>query len=1434
MPTLPSHPELEIERLRRYLPPHLLEQWRRGEEQAVVQHLQSVLRVVSSFVPQQIVATRLDDLRVEDQRTAGGADGAFIQVTILFADISGFTAMSERLSQLGREGAEIITEIVNDYFAAMLTILARWGGDLYKFGGDALLAVFRDEEAALRACRAALEMQHGMERFAMLETELGTFPLRMKVGIGSGRVLLANLGDAERLEAALLGPALTRMAQAEHLAAAGQVLVDERTRQALPAAALEAVIGEDGAALGYYRLEAVADPARQRLRTAPLQERFKPDVEWLLPRLEALSPFLPPGVLARIAADPEMTLREGEHRPVTVLFVNFYGIDDLIHNTPPEQAGELSALLNQTFSAVQAVIHKYEGVIDKVDTYAVGFRIMAIFGAPVSHEDDPARAVAAALEIEQGVSGAKGQVSSVTDQDEGDTMHMARESFGLTPGTWNLTPGTWYSALRVRIGVNTGYVFAGNVGSSQRQEYSVMGDEVNLAARLMGAAQAGQVLVSQATAQHVSDLFELEEHPAMRVKGKSQPVRNYHVLRRAPAAQQRSMAARRAQAAHQGRFVGRAAEIELGKSLVDAACRGQGTLLEISGEAGVGKSRLVDELAEYAAGCGLRMIRGEAASYGRRIPYLPWIGVLSALLDLAEDEDQEADLRRSQLIAGLERYGLAEWAPVVGGVLGIHVDETPLTAALDAEMRQQRFFDVALQMLQGEAGRQPLLLVLDDMHWADDVSLALAAYVGRNAASAALLFVVLYRPGEQVYPWTEAFPYQTLQLTELDEGHSLELARSLLGETVELSPAIQRLVAERTQGNPLFVEEIVRALDQSQAIRAQQDAQGLTTWEMAGGGALAIPDTLASLLMSRIDRLPPTERRVLQVASVFGASFRPAPLGRVYPYGDVNGSLPARLQELAQADLVLLLPPEAYAFRHGLGREVAYESLPFALRRDLHVRVGEDIEQHHAGELGEYYGILAYHFDEGRAYAWAFKYLALAGDQARASFANEAALGHYARALEIAATGEVGGAQVYERCQEIREAMGDVYLVLSRYDEAVEKFEQVRKEPGCPVRRQASLMCKVARALEQQAKYEEAEKVLLDAREILGEDDEARKSVEMARVYQLIGWIHRRRGELEKALQSSQSGLAILEDLAGVQGALSVEAELYNTLSGVYITQGKYSEANLLFQRIAELRQQANDLPGLARAYNNLALTAWGQGDLSTAGNYLQQLLEISQRIGSNYFIAYGYNNLGVVSFTVGNLENALGYYSTALVLRERIGDVYGMAQTYINMGEALLSMEKYNDAHDRLLRAVGLCDQLHNEEDFPDLYCLLARVDLARADFSTALSDAENAFRVSVKIANLEWQGIARRIQAQAFGGLGQSQEAYKAFEYSLDLLHRSENQIEIGRTEYEYGLFLAQIGKGDQARLALERALDIFSVSGATQESELVRNALDGLGVV
>jgi len=1365
--------------LHNYLPSSLERQCFLGDEikapHRCAQHLAALLRAISTYLPRQVVVPLLTDPQ------PGQAGGGFSYGTVMFSDISGFTAMSEKLSQLGKEGAEEITAIVNRFFAALLEVTDHYGGDLLKFGGDALLVFFGGERHALRACLAALEMQDTMSRFSETPTSQGTFQLRMTIGLGTGPLFMAHLGSQEGMEFAVMGCAMAYMAQAEDHAAAGEVFVDTETYRAVADQALIGAVRD-----GFHQLTGLRKgvPGLSSLPASPLPAVPPPTGEdvhvWIagqLQRIQALELFLPPGLLDKIKLEPERLAIGGEYRPVTVLFTNFYGIDEIIETLGEARSAEITAILNAHFTTMRQIIARYGGVVNKVDSYAVGHRIMALFGAPRAHIDDPERAVRAALEMQEAM--------------------LAFAELNTSCGPFS---------LKQRIGVNTGLVFAGNVGSPTRQEYSCMGDEVNLTARLMAVATEGQVLISQSTARQSRGAFLLHEQEPVRVKGKALPVHNYQVL----GLQEHRIRERRP-------LVGRDEEWQAIHALTDRSLAGEMQVLTITGDVGLGKSRLLDEvMAHWAEEHGALSVGATCPSFGRHTPYLPWLDLLRALFGFNPADSNLVKLEKVGALLQETDPTWRDWTALIGRLLGMDVAETDLVRALDAQARQRTIFRVVTGLVEHVASRQPVLLAIDDLQWADDTSVELVNHVARHATGRPLLLVLANRPEEGAASILKVadLPYHTeLCLKELTDEASLRLLDMLLPTTPQMPPHLKRLILDKARGNPLFIEEVAYSLvenyltldEASGTYRARTDLE-----------QIEIPDSVNRVIMSRIDRLDESSRNVLRVASVIGQEFEHWLLNAIYPYRQAEGELHERLAELSQREILENLYPDLlYLFRHVLTREVAYESLLYADRRRLHRDIGKSIEIQRAGQLAEYWEVLAYHFGLAEEWEKALSYYLQAGRKAQSIYANEDAIHHFRQALK-AAEREPGSG---EHQLAAHEGLSEVLDTLGNYDEALAHIYQAQDlvmvvgySPEDTARRLADLCRKTAAIYEKKSDYDTASNWLRGGLIVL----EGMEVIEAAHIYLLGAGINQRQGKHEEAIAWCQKSLAIASHIKTRAGQQVVGHAYYN-LGGIYLRRGDLVGAVEYCRTSVQVYQQIGDIVGLSRAHINLANAYAEQGNWPRVTEHYLQALEITRKIGDVYHQAMITLNLGGVYADQGDMDQASSYYQQSLRMWQELNSTYAIALLHNNMGAVALRRDNPDEALALLQKSLELFQQIGSGDFLPEVYRHLAEAYLERGELGEALNYARQSLGLSQEQEMRLEEGAAHRALGQVYLVRQELGQAEQELQDSLHILEELNSRYEIGKTRFQLACLYHGQGKQAQMRESLEQAMAIFEDLGA-----------------
>ncbi len=1365
---------------------------------SLAETLRSRLATYASFVPSRILQAQLADPK------PGRISGAFWEGSLLFADLSGFTKLSEHLSGLGRQGSEEISAVISYLFENLIAEIYAHQGMLLKFGGDALTAFFDSASLgsldAAAAAAAALAMQRRMARFANLQTRVGTFTLSLRVGVHSGRVFAAEVGDSEHIELVVTGPEVNRVALAQEIAEPGQVVISDQTAMRVPAVTLR------GKGQGFHLLEDLPAPELPSTMPSPLDRSGPDDMATLVrlaEQLAALRPYLVHGLPNRFLEPETHTL--GEFRPVSVLFANLHDFSALLGHLQ-ERPDTAAAIFNAYYRRAQTVVHHYEGIVNKVDMYTHGDKLMALFGAPSAHEDDPTRAVRCALDLRGALDEANAEIAALLQA-------LPRPPALEGPGP-----------LFQKIGLNTGTVFAGRVGGAVRYEYTVMGSQVNLAARLMAAANDGEVFISPSTRTAVASQFELVDGSSLRLKGIAQPVIPARVLGLARGVSQPQ---REDLPVHFGHtpLIGRDAELEALFEASGAALHGQGRVLSLIGEAGAGKSRLAEELlqrlivasvARDTAGVPtFTILLSECQSYEQRTPYAALRGPLRSLLSLGPQSLDGPELaehlvaRVTQLAPDLERF-----TPLLGDALGINLTDSPLTRSLSLEQRRDRLQELVIALIAGLATQDPLLLLVEDAHWADLPSQELLARLAEAAPGLPLLLVVTYRSEPPIAaPWQDQAQNLTLRLNELGAEESATLLTALLGGTPP--PAILPLL-ERTQGNPFFIQELVRALIANQVL-CHDSAEG---WRLARRlDEVELPKSIEGLLMARLDRLDESYQELVQVASVIGRRFqRPVVEGL---YGRPE-RLDESLQRLIGFELIQAEQLErflAYLFRHALLRDVAYEGILYARRRVLHGRVARRIEELSQDHLEDQLAVLAWHYLQAEEFMPALHYHLHAAEQAVSRFANRDALALYATALSItrhlegAAEPEPGWLQ--GQCRNIHEQSGQLRLLLGEYDDAEAHF----REALSLARPDEELWLRLHRLLasveERRSRYEAAFTWLNSGMATAAADLHA----EQARCYLLGAGLYYRQGLYQQALEWANQGLGLAEQV----GSQADQAHALKLIGNINRDQGELPQAISYLERACTAYEGLNLPGGLCDTLNDLGMLYLRLGRwIATVDSY-EQSLQISESIGDVQAVARTSNNLAVVLVGRNQLERAAELYQLSSTMFGRIGSTLGVVVTTANRGEVLLLQGRSAEALPLLIEAITICEQIGARSFLSEFLRMAAEAALAYGDREAARSYAQRSLAFANELGMTPEAAIAHRILGQVALAEDNLELAQRELEQSLAALAHLDNRYELGKTRYQQARLALALN--DQATFAIAHteAMQIFHELDAQRDLAL-----------
>jgi class 3 adenylate cyclase/tetratricopeptide (TPR) repeat protein len=644
---------------------------------------------------------------------------------------------------------------------------------------------------------------------------------------------------------------------------------------------------------------------------------------------------------------------EGERKQVTVLFADLRGSMELLADRDPEEARKL---LDPVLERMMDAVHRYEGTINQV----MGDGIMALFGAPIAHEDHAVRACYAALDMQIAIHRYGEEV---------------RRTHGIEP--------------QIRVGLNSGEVVVRAIGSDLRMDYTAVGQTTHLASRMEQLALPGSIRLAADTLRLAEGYITVRPLGPVPVKGLETPVEAYEMTGAGPLRSRMHAAAARGLTP----LIGREADLEQLRQALGRASAGSGQVVALVGEAGVGKSRLVWEVTHSHRAHGWLIVEAGSSSYGKATPYLPVIDLIKGYFQI-EDRDEPRTMQEKVTgkILTLDR-ALEPTLPALFALLDVPV-EAAAWRMLDPTQRRQRTLDTLKRLLLREAQDRPVLVVFEDLHWIDGETQALLDGLVESLPAARLMLLVNYRPGYE-HRWGSKTYYTQLRLDPLAPESAGELLHALLGGDPSLDP-LARLLIERTEGNPFFLEESVRTLVETGALIGGRGAYRL------GGPAAAIqvPATVQAVLAARIDRLPPEEKRLLQTAAVIGKDVVEAVLQTVAEMGDED--LRRDLAHLQAAEFLYetsLFPEPVYTFKHALTQEVAYGSLLHDRRRALHARVLDAIERASRGRPSLQAEQLAHHALKGEEWGRAAQYLHLAGRRAIAEVRLPSAIGFYEAAI---------------------------------------------------------------------------------------------------------------------------------------------------------------------------------------------------------------------------------------------------------------------------------------------------------------------------------------------------------------------------------------------------------------------------------------------------
>jgi len=937
----------------------------------------------------------------------------------------------------------------------------------------------------------------------------------------------------------------------------------------------------------------------------PLVAKFCEDCGYQLSELKEASSIdysKPKSYTPKSLADKILTTRssiEGERKLVTVLFADVANYTAMSEKLDPE---EVRQIVDGCFHVLMDEIHKWEGTI----TQFTGDGAMALFGAPIAHEDHAQRACYSALLIQKAMV---------------EYGEKVRKERGLD--------------FKMRLGLNSGPVVVGSIGDDLRMDYTAIGDTTNLAARVEQAAKPGEIWMSQETRNIIRGYFKEESIGEISLKGKAHPQHLYRLISDLP-----DMRTRFAVGLARGMtdLVGRRPEMEALRSAYERVKGGEAQVVGVVGEAGVGKSRLVYEF-QKVLGANETLLTGICVPYGRNINFLPVIDVVKAAFGIVEGMSEE---EVGNKIKEKVQNGLAPMIPFYRNLLSLKADD-PRFNVLDPEGRKFGTFEAVKNLLLAMSEERPLVIFLEDVHWIDKISEEFFTYFSHCIHGHKILMISASRP-EGAPPWAQGTHYQRLGLETLSFDASIRLVRNALGG-LPLDPALEKKIVEKTEGNPLFVEEIVRGLvDRGDLVKSGD--RYICNRPI---NQLEVPNTIQGVLAARMDRLNEDLKQTMQVASVIGKNFAFRLLKSIMELGE---ELRVRLTNLVGLEILYektLYPELEYIFKHALTQEVAYESLLKQRRQEIHGRIARAIEGLYADRLQEHHELLAHHFVRSGNTEKAIEYLMLAAEKSNQNKAAQAACEFFGEALKV-----VEGAHISldpEKERRIHQGLASASVDIGDINSALENY------------RKAIDVC-------------QKNGMIKDEMEILAEFAWAKWFTPMTR---------------EDAIRSYEAGIARARE-AGDKGA---ESHILS-IKGFYLGAIGYRyEGYKMAVEAEEMAVQTGNPRSVVAAR---ILRALAERWLGRPGKTVELTEGLTDVLSNMFYL----NQLSGLIFTrglslaeIGRIEDGLTALKHGIDLCEKFGGVVHLGRLYNTLGYCYSEIHRSEEAWKWNLKSEGIARKL-------------------------------------------------------------------------------------------------------------------------------------------
>jgi len=988
---------------------------------------------------------------------------------------------------------------------------------------------------------------------------------------------------------------------------------------------------------------------------------------------------------------------EGERKLVTVLFADVASYTSISEKLDPE---EVHQIMDGCFKILMDEIHRYEGTVNQF----TGDGVMALFGAPVAHEDHAQRACHAALSIQKAISGYEERI---------------KKDYGVE--------------FQMRIGLNSGPVIVGAIGDDLRMDYTAVGDTTNLASRMQAMAHAGSVLVSRNTHRLVRDFFDFEPLGKVSVKGKEELQEAYELVRAGEVTTRFGAA----QAKGLTRFVGRTNSMSSLMEAYEKVESGSGQVVGIVGEAGVGKSRLLLEFRNCLPSEGFTYLDGRCLHFGGAIAYLPILDILRSYFGIKEGEREFVIRRRmTETILQLDEKLKPILSPLQD-LLSLKVEDEAYLK-LEPKQRRERVFEAIRDLFIRESQEKPLVLAIEDLHWVDKTTEEFLDYLIGWLPKVRVLLILLHRP-EYTHQWGSKSYFNRIGLDQLTLKSSAELVQAIL-EGGGVAPELRDLILKRAAGNPLFMEELTHSLLENGSIAKANNQYVLSR----KASEIQVPDTIQGIIASRLDRLEENLKRIMQVASVIGREFAFRILHTITGLREDLKSSLLNLQGLEFIYEKSLFPELEYIFKHALTQEVAYQSLLVKRRKEIHEKIGQAIERIYEERLEEFYEMLAYHYSKGESSQKAYHYLTLSGDKAAKNYANWESIKFYKEAIQVLDSQPETEETKREKIDVYLSIMGPMFFL--NYPEGtfeiIEEAERLSKELG-DERSLATVYSRLGHyhtlkgnptlGLEYSLRGMEYSEKCLD------EEEKVEAIESIASILTDGCAAHAMAGDYVKVVGIARRVLSLLEEHHREKDLLVRGLNLYSGLSGycgnVLACLGKFEEGKAALDKGFKNALEVNDKYTKGWVQLNFAGFSYFKGDGDNTIDHAQKAIKVVEETGVEIWLGFIRSLLGGGYYLLGEYETARDHAEKGLELQKERGISVFLPSIYSVLALIHLALGDLKSAKDCAEEALRLSQEF-NAKAIEGCACMTlgsivgkadpAHIDVAERDIRQGISILE------------------------------------------------------------------------------------------------------------